>query len=261
MDKWIIGLIMRFRVFTLIVLLGITAVFGVGITRMEFYTEFLQLFPANHPYVKIHSQFKEYFGGANLATVVLEVREGDVFTAETLQKLVNIQEGVERLPGVNPYMVFSLASPRVLETKEIPGGYKTGRLMKNIPENSSEMDALKASVFTNEAYGLWVSPDLKALRLQASFIETRLDYNAIFEGFMKIRKAEENNNCKIYLAGEPVLYGWIYHYVWDIAKIFVLSCAVLLILLFFFMGRQPIWWIPIISAAMSGIWGLGISDF
>ena len=261
MDKWIIGLVMRFRVLTLIVLLGITAVFGVGITRMAFYTEFLELFPANHPYVKIHRQFKEYFGGANLATLVLEVREGDVFTPETLQKLVNIQEGVERLPGVYPYMVFSLASPRVLEITEIPGGYKTGRLMKNIPGNSSEMDALKASVFTHEAYGLWVSPDLKALRLQASFIESRLDYNAIYNGFMKIRKAEEDHNHNIYLAGEPVLYGWIYHHFSDSAKIFVVSCAVLLILLFFFMGRQPIWWIPIVSATMSGIWGLGISGF
>ena len=59
------------------------------------------------------------------------------------------------------------------------------------------MDALKASVFTHEAYGLWVSPDLKALRLQASFIESRLDYNAIYNGFMKIRKAEEDHNHNI----------------------------------------------------------------
>ena len=88
MDKWIIGLVMRFRVFD-----PDRAVGDHGCVRCRhhpgwrFYTEFLELFPANHPYVKIHRQFKEYFGGANLATLVLEVREGDVFTPETLQKI------------------------------------------------------------------------------------------------------------------------------------------------------------------------------
>ncbi len=261
MDKWIIGFIMRFRVVTLIVLLGITAVFGVGIARMEFYTEFLEMFPANHPYVKIHSQFKEYFGGANLATLVLEVKNGDVFNEDTLNKMVRIQEGVERISGVNPYQIFSLASPRVMETAEIPGGYKTSRLMKKVPENKSEMTDLMATVFTNEAFGLWVSPDLKALKLQASFIESRIDYTAIFDGFMNIRKAEEDGNHKIYLAGEPVLYGWIYHHVFEIIVIFLISCGILILLLYFFMGRQPAWWIPLVSAVLSAIWGLGMSGF
>ena len=45
MDKKIVGFIMKYRVFTLVVLLGMTAVFGYGITRMGFYTQFMELFP------------------------------------------------------------------------------------------------------------------------------------------------------------------------------------------------------------------------
>jgi uncharacterized protein len=261
MDKKIIGLIMRFRVLTLVVLLAITGVFAYGITKMDFYTEFIELFPSNHPYVDIHKEFMEYFGGANVATLVLEVKEGEVFTQETLTKMINIQEGVERINNVNPYQVFSLVSPRVLETVEIAGGYKRARLMKKVPENDVEMFDFKATVFTNEAYGVWVSTDLKALRLQAAFIEDRMDYTELFEAFMKIREAEEDANHKIYLAGEPVLYGWIYHYVGETVIIFLISCIILTALLFFFMGRQPVWWSPLVSAVLSGIWGLGMSGF
>lgn len=252
---------MRFRVLTLIVLLGITAVFGYGITKMEFYTEFMELFPSNHPYVKIHKKFIDYFGGANVATLVLEVKDGDVFTQETLNKMINIQEAVERIPGVNPYQIFSIASLRVLETVEIAGGYKKARLMPDVPKNDTDMFEFKTAVFTNEAYGTWVSTGLKALRLQATFIEGRVDYTALFDAFIKIRETEENDNHKIYLAGEPILYGWIYHYVYETAVIFLISCGILLVLLFFFMGRQPVWWLPLISAILSSIWGLGMSGF
>ena len=261
MDKKIVGFIMKYRVFTLVILLGITAVFGYGITKMGFYTQFMELFPVKHPYVEIHKKFMDYFGGANNAVLVLEVKKGDVFNQETLNKIIRIQDDVERIPGVNPYQIFSLASPRVVETLEIPGGYQTARLLKKVPENNVEMMDLKTTVFTNEAYGVYVSTDLKALKLQATFIESRIDYDALFNAFMDIIEREKDKNHRIYLAGEPVLYGWVYHHVSEIIVIFLISCAILVVLLFFFMGRQPAWWIPLVSAVLSAIWGLGISGF
>ena len=96
MDKVIIDLIMRFRKTTLFIILFITAVMGFGVSKMEFYTQFIDLFPKKHPYLKIHKEFKEYFGGANLATLVLEVKNGDVFNRTTLEKILRIQDDVER---------------------------------------------------------------------------------------------------------------------------------------------------------------------
>jgi len=261
MDKKVIGFIMRFRVMTLIVLLGITAFFGYGCSKMGFFTQFMELFPSNHPYVQMHKKFMDYFGGANIATLVLEVKEGDIYTEETLNKMVRIQEAVELVPGVNPYQIFSIASPRVMNAAEIAGGFSMTRLMRDVPTNPGEMFDLKATVFTNEAYGAWVSTDLKALRLQATFIEGRIDYTALFDAFMKIRETEEDANHKIYLAGEPILYGWVYNYVPQMTTLFLVSIGILIALLFFFMGRQPAWWIPLLSAILSSIWGLGMSGF
>ena len=261
MDKKIIDLVMRFRLLTLILLLGITVIFGYGITRMEFYTQFLELFPENHSYVKIHEKYASYFGGANVATLVLEVKEGDVFTEETLRKMIRINDAVATIPGVNFYQVFSLASPRVLEITEIAGGFSSVRLLKKVPTTGQEMADLRSKVLTNEAYGTWVSEDLKALRLQATFLESRIDYNVIYDKFTEIREQEEDANHKIYLAGEPMLFAWIYHHVNETTIIFLISCSIMVLLLYFFMGRQPIWWIPLLSAVLSSIWGLGMSGF
>jgi len=41
----------------------------------------------------------------------------------------------------------------------------------------------------------------------------------------------------------------------------LISAGILVVLLFFFMGRQPVWWIPLLSALLSSIWGLGMSGF
>ena len=261
MDKAIINLIMRFRKITLLIILLITAVLGWGLTKMTFYTQFIDLFPKKHPYVKIHKQFKEYFGGANVATLVLEVREGTVYNKTTLEKMVRIQDTVQTMQGVNPYQVYSLASKRVMKTDILPGGFGLKPVMKNIPANETEMTNLKARVFSSNAYGTWVSEDLKALRLKAGFIEGKIDYLNLINAFVEIKEQAEDANHVIYLAGEPILWGWIYRFMPEMIVLFSISLVILVSLLFFFLGKLPAWWMPLLSAALSAIWGLGISGY
>lgn len=261
MDKMIISFVMRFRVLVLILLFGITAFFGYGVSKMDFYTQFLELFPYNHQYVKIHKQFMDTFGGAHIATIAIEVQEGDVFNKETLEKMVRIQDAVSLIPGVNPYQIFSIASPRVMDIMEISGGFQMERLMKDVPQNQEEMEAFKEIVYTNEVYGTLVSTDQKALLLNATFIEERMDFNEMFKHFVAIQENETDSNHHIYFCGEPVLYGWIYHYVPQMVLLFGISALVLILLLYYFMGKQPYWWLPLISAGMSAVWGLGFSAF
>ncbi len=261
LDRHIIGFVMRFRPFVLGGLLLITLFLGYGITRMDFYTQFMDLFPYNHQHVKIHKRFMNNFGGAHVATVVMEVEKGDVFNSETLNKLVRIQEAVNSVPGVNTFQVFSLASPRVQDVREIPGGFAMERLMPNVPASVDEMEAFKEKVFGNAVFGNLISKDCKAVLLSATFIEGRIDFKELHKHFMKIKKTEEDQNHRIYLYGEPILYGWIYYYVPKMAVIFLVSSLLIIALLFFYVGRQTYWWVPLVSAAMSGIWGLGFAAY
>jgi len=77
----------------LIAMIVITGFFATQIFRMQMFTQFLDLFPANHPYIQIHKEYAKFFGGAYQTTLVLELRGEkyhDVFNVETLSKMERI---------------------------------------------------------------------------------------------------------------------------------------------------------------------------
>ena len=127
----------------------ITGFLTTQIFRMEMFTRFLDLFPSTHPYVQIHKQYSKYFGGAYQATLMLEVKEGDVFNFETLKKMEGIQYDVDLIPGVVHFAIYSVASPKDSVTKETREGFSTKQLMKAVPQNEQELEDLKKKIFTS----------------------------------------------------------------------------------------------------------------
>ena len=216
MFEKLVRFFIRFRVAVLVVMAIVTGFFLTQIFRMEMFTQFLDLFPTTHPYVQIHKQYAKYFGGAYQATLVVELERGgkekDVFNLETLNKMQRIRYNVDLISGVDHFAIYSIASPKVNFTKETPYGLSTKQIMPDAPKNQQELEDLKKKVFTSPINGTLVSRDQKALRLDANFIEGKIDFNKLFDGFMKIKKKEEDANHKIYLTGTPLVYGWIYHY-------------------------------------------------
>jgi predicted RND superfamily exporter protein len=259
----IVKFLIRFRIAVLIIMACITLFFVSRIAGMQMFTQFLDLFPYNHPYVKVHKQYAKFFGGAYQATLMLEVKEGgkykDVFNVETLNKIYRIQYDVDLMPGVDHFGIFSIASPVVTFTKETPSGFSSKQMMKEVPKDEKELGDLKRKVFTSPVNGTLVSRDQKALLLNANFIEGRIDFNKLFDEFMKIKKKEEDANHKIYLTGTPLVYGWIYHYLPKMAYILVISSLIILAMLYLYMNQGGLWWWPFIGAILCSIWGLGFS--
>ncbi len=115
----IVRFLIRFRIAVLVIMAVITLFFLTQIARMEMFTQFLDLFPSNHPYVQVHKQYAKYFGGAYLATLVLEVKEGgkykDVFNSDTLNKIQRIQDAVDLIPGltISPSLHLPVQRPRM----------------------------------------------------------------------------------------------------------------------------------------------------
>lgn len=259
MIRGLIGFVIKFRLMVLIAMILITGFFATQIFHMQMFTQFLDLFPANHPYVKVHKQYERFFGGAYQATLVLEVKNGDVFNQETLNKIQRIQYDVDLIPGVDHFSVLSIASPRANFTIETPTGFAVRQIMKDVPKDNQELDDLKKKIFISPFNGTFLSRDQKALLLNANFIEGKIDFNKLFEAFMKIKQREEDAKHKIYLSGMPLIYGWIYHYVPKMAVIFLITALVIVGLSFLYMGRGGLWLFPFLGAVLCSIWGLGLS--
>jgi predicted RND superfamily exporter protein len=61
-----------------------TLFFASRIPYLEMYSNFADLLPQEHPYIQLHNDVKDTFGGANNVVVALSVEEGDIFNSDTL---------------------------------------------------------------------------------------------------------------------------------------------------------------------------------
>ncbi len=248
----------------------ITLLFASRLPYLQMYSNFADLLPQEHPYIQLHNEIRDTFGGANNVVMAVMVEEGDIFTTETLAKIHRLTQGVDNLPGVNHNLVSSLTHRTVRKTWLTELGNMNSEPYYDplYPDMSKEqLDQLRIDVMANpRVYGLLVSPDKKAAMIKATFNEGQLDYVAIFKqlGELKdevqaLREKEGSPGLNIYATGQPVLMGWVYSYLDQIIQIFFYTLAILLgLLLAYFGSRGYGILLPLIGVVISATWGLGI---
>ncbi|WP_299198898.1 hypothetical protein [uncultured Amphritea sp.] len=89
-------------------ILVITLFFASQIPGVKMYSDFADLLPQEHPYIVLHNEIKESFGGANVVIVGVEVESGDIFSNEALARIHRITQAVDNLPGINHNLVASI---------------------------------------------------------------------------------------------------------------------------------------------------------
>jgi predicted RND superfamily exporter protein len=253
--------VVRRRLPVLLITLLITIFFGYFSLKVEIYTAFSDLLPQNHPYVKLHNQFGRIFGGANIVLLSVEVSQGDIFNPKALEKIKKLTEVIEFSPGVNNYQIFSIARQKVKDVRATAWGIEVQPVMwPKVPQTQEAVEQLRSLVYANPTIiGRLVSEDGKAALISASFFEERLDYGTLFRRIRQAIGEVEDQNTKVYAAGEPILYGWIYYHLRQIGFIIALTCLTILGLLILYYRNLNGVVIPMLSAFVTFIWGTGFN--
>jgi hypothetical protein len=240
----------------------LTVFFAYQARTIEMYTAFSDLLPRDHPFIRVHNKFHKVFGGANLVLLSVEVQQGDIFNASTLTKIKQLTEVLERSPGANNYQVFSIARQKVKDVRATSWGIEVQPVMwPDVPRTQLQLDQLRSAVNANPTIaGRLVSTDGKAALITAAFEEERLDYARLFQRIQSAIREVEDPNTRVYAAGEPILYGWIYHHLSDILVVIAVTCIALLSLLILYYRNLNGVVIPIISAAITFVWGTGFTS-
>jgi len=68
------------------------------------------------------------------------------------------------------------------------------------------------------------------------------------------------SDARLWVAGEPRLYGWVYHYSGEIFRIFIFATIFIWIVLFLYFHDWRGALRPTITGVLAGIWGLGFID-
>jgi len=247
---------------TLVLIILATVYFGMQIPGVRMYSDFADLLPQEHPYIQLHNQIRDSFGGANNIIMSVAVKQGDIFTDDVIKRIDRLTQKIDTLPGVNHNTVASITHRTVrkvwlTETGDVNSAPYFDGLKPHWSDE--ELAQMREDVRANpRVYGLLVSPDLKAALIKATFNEGELDYQAIFDEVRRMREEESDDSVNLYVTGQPTLVGWVYTYVGQILQIFLFTVLILTTLLVLYFRRLYGILLPLLGIVMSTTWGLGI---
>ena len=259
-EPWGLGrYILQHRALIGLTLIGITVFMAYWAARVRIATKFENFFPANHEDTRLYREFQYHYGGAQTLLLMLRVKNGDIFTTKTLQKIQDITREVNILPGVDHNEIFSIGSYRVAFSRAVPGALiSTNYMYPRVPTTQQGLDELRHNVAVHrEPVAGLITYDDKGALVRASFNEQGLDYKSLFDGIQAIINRYSDANTEIFVAGQPVVSGWGYYYLPRISMIFFISIGLMLAILYLSLGQRSSWWAPILTGSFSAIWGLG----
>ncbi len=255
------NLLFDHRKVVLLIVMLITGWFAYHIPAVRMLSDFADLLPQQHPYIKLHNSIRDTFGGANIITMAVEVDEGTVFTNETLARMHRITEGMDQLTSINHNLVTSLTHRNTRKISLTPDGNIRSKTYYDPQYGDYSPDELAGMqrdvVASPRVFGLLVSPDLKAAIIKGTLNEGALDYGKIFEELQAIRDKEAAPGVRIYATGNPVLVGWVDSYSVQILQIFLYTVFIVLAILIVYTRRLYGILLPLLGMALTSIWGVG----
>jgi len=253
--------LLRYRWPVIFVATLITLVLGHFLFQTRIQMNFRDIIPPDHPYTRLAQKHARMFGSANVLVVAVEVKDGDIYTVETLNKIDRITRALLETPGVNPWQVLSIAHPKVRSIQISGAGIRALPLyFPGPPKEPADAARIKKSVYTNDGiFDFFVSRDDQVALITAGFWESGLDFGRMKERLFQIRDQETDAKHTIHMTGFPVLFCWIFSYkswIFYITGLTVLS--IILLLWFYFRTVQGVW-IPLFSGVLSTVWAIGFA--
>jgi len=241
----------------------ITIFFGWQCRKLSVKTIFADLLPQKHPYIKLHNEIRNKFGGANQVLIMVGVKTTgkykDIFNVETLTKVKSITKDLLLFHAVDRFKILSLASSKIKDFKAKPEGYVSVSVMyPEVPKTEEDIKKLRLTVYGNPiTYPGLVSLDSAKTLVQVDFFEEQMDYTTTYNELQALRKKYEDDNHFVAIAGNPMHIGYIESYVPQALRIFVYTIlAMLFMFLLFFRSKRGMV-MPVAAALISAVWGLG----
>jgi hypothetical protein len=244
------------------VIFALTVVFGYFAAHVEIKTIFHDLLPKGHPFIEINDKYNERFGGPNIVSIMVEAEQGDIFQPKVLERIKQITDDLYLVPAINQFQVISLASRKIRAINSSTAGIETKPMMwPDLPKDQAEIDQLREQVLSSPlVYGRYVSPDLRSALVTADFIDRLMDYGKLYDGITKIAEKYNGDGVRVRVVGEPLLTGWVVHYLPETFHLFLITIAIMALLLFVTVRTWRGVLLPMLAGVVSAVWALGIAS-
>ena len=250
--------IVRFRIFFIIFFISLSIFFLFSLRNLEIDTNLGDFIPQKHPYVLVQNKLTRIFGGLNQVSIALEAKEGDILNKEILAKIIRITNDLYFMDGINAGRITSLSARKIKYVEADAEGFRVMRVLRDIPQDQIQIKELKKRIINNpNVYIRMVSQDFKSTLIQADF-ESGVSSRYIFRKLREIAKREKDANTNIYLAGRPILEGWLDFYLPRMLKVLLFTIIVMAVILYLtFRSKRGII-LPLLDSSLATLWAMGI---
>jgi len=258
------GFIIRFRSVALLLFFSMTIYLGYHASKMELIDNPNEWPPPGNPNVMLNQEIETNYGGANVVTIQVEVKNGDIFNYSTLKKIKCITDDILMMDGVVPFYLTSLAASKVKYMKGTEDSLDIDFLIPDYPRTQEDIDRIKYGVFHNPTiYGGLVSLDNKASLILADFWTSEKSYThtthpVIYKKIKEICEKYCDLNTEISYAGVPIIVGWVYSNLPLILKAFIFFSLIMLGVLWFSFRRIYLAVMTVSMGICVGVWAFGL---
>jgi len=255
--QWVV----RRRVLVLVVVTLVSVVFASFAKRLHVEIDPDRLLPQEHPYIETLNDVHRVFGDKNLVVIGLFPRDGNIFTPRFLRKLAEVTARIERIPGVNPALVQSLAASHLRTIRGTADGIEVEPLMPEVPTDLAAAEALRDRLLADDLYaGALVARDGTAAGIQASFelTPTLPDYKSLHARVVDELASVDDGTFEYALSGPVVFASHLGTKTAGMALLFPLALVVIAAVHYEAFRTFQALVLPLLTALLSVLWALGL---
>ncbi len=246
-------------------LAALTAWFGWHASQVEIDAGFAKQLPQSHPYMETFNRHKEAFGGANLISIALLQKDGDIYNEEFLQRLKQVTDEIFFLPGIDRSRVTSLFTPGVRYIEIVEGGFKGGDVVpRNYKPSPQMFQQIRDNVGKAGIIGRLVSTDQRGAMIVAELLEIhpstgeKLDYREVAAKLEDIRQRYEDEEISIHIIGFAKIVGNVTDAATEVVLFFAIALLMTAILLRIYCASWKLSFLPLACSVIAVIWEFGL---
>ncbi len=257
--------IFQYRMITLSILIGITAILAVQAARIQPDAGWLKSIPLDHPYMQTFQKYYRDFGGANSVLFAQIKEEGEIYNPGFMEKLEEATNDIFFMPGVDRARVMSLFTPNVTYVENIEGGLAGSNVIPADYAPTPDMLAkVKSNVGKAQVIGRLVTEDQRGALVMSELLEfdpetgEKLDYRAVGEYLESLRAKYERDGVKVHIIGFAKIVHDMTNAALEVVGFFVLALVMTGLLLWLYCGSFKLAMLPLVCSVVAVIWEFGM---
>lgn len=253
------------RIFVLIFCALVTVLLSLQIPKLELNASFEKMIPTQHPYIAnyLHNQ-KELTGLGNSLRIAVANRSGDIYDADYLRVLQEINDSIYLVPGVDRAYMKSLWTPATRWVAVTEDGLDGGPVIPDGYNGSPDsLNALRRNVLLSNEIGQIVSLDQRSSVLFVPLLSTLpdgkpLDYAKLSSQLEEIRHKYQNDHVSIHITGFAKKVGDLIDGLKQILSFFLASIAITTAVLFWYTRCWRSTLLVVSCSLVAVLWQLGL---